>query len=166
MRPLLAALSAVPLFVTTAHAEAPAAGQAVQACILAAGAAYRLPPAVLLILLRVEGGRLGQVRRNTNGTADIGPMQVNETWLPRLAAHWRATRPAAYAALRDDFCANVEGGAWILRQAIDEAGGDFWAGVGLYHSHTRDNKARYLRTVLRQALRLQQEAVSGADQKG
>lgn len=166
MRPLLAALSAVPLFVTTAHAEAPASGQAVVACILAAGAAYRLPPTVLLILLRVEGGRLGQVSRNTNGTADIGPMQVNETWLPRLAAHWRATRPAAYAALRDDFCANLEGGAWILRQAIDEARGDLWEGVGLYHSHDPGDRARYLRTVLRQALRLHQEAEASVDRKG
>lgn len=166
MRPVVAILSAMPLFVATAHAEAPASGQAAEVCILAAGTAYRLPPAVLLILLRVEGGRLGQVSRNTNGTADIGPMQVNETWLPRLAAHWRATRLATYAALRDDFCANLEGGAWILRRAIDEARGDFWEGVGLYHSHDPGDKARYLRTVLWQALRLHQEAEAGVDRKG
>ena len=43
---------------------------------------------------------------------------------------------------------------WILRQGLDEAHGDFWQGVGYYHSHDPDEKARYLRAVLRQATRL------------
>ena len=51
------------------------------------------------------------------------------------------TVPAAYAALRDNFCANVEAGAWILRQGLDEAHGDFWQGVGYYHSHDPEYKA-------------------------
>ena len=44
-----------------------------------------------------------------------------------------------------------------LRQGIDEARGDFWQGVGFYHSHSPDHKADYLRKVLRQALRLEAE---------
>jgi len=60
--------------------------------------------------------------------------------------------------LRDSLCANLEGGAWILRQGIDEARGDFWQGVGFYHSHSPEHKADYLRKVLRQALRLEAEA--------
>jgi soluble lytic murein transglycosylase-like protein len=133
-------------------------GLAPESCIVAAGAAYRVPPAVLLILLNVEDGALGQVSSNANGTVDIGPMQVNQIWLPKLAAHWKAPVETAYTALRDDFCANVEGGAWILRQAIDEAQGDFWAGVGHYHSHDPAYEARYLRLVLSQARNLQTEA--------
>src|SRR6516162_3644773 len=112
------------------------------------------PPAVLVILLNVEGGSLGRVSPNTNGTVDIGPIQVNEIWLPGVAAHWHATVADAYKALRDNFCANVEAGAWILRRGLDEAGGDFWEGVGYYHSHTPEHKTRYLREVLRQVLRL------------
>ena len=97
---------------------------------------YRLPPAVLVILLNVEGGSLGRVSPNTNGTVDIGPMQVNEIWLPeRRGALERDDRSDAYKALRDNFCANVEAGAWILRRGLDEARGDFWEGVGYYHSH-------------------------------
>ena len=57
--------------------------------------------------------------------------------------------------LRDDFCFNVEGGAWILRRGLDEARGDLWEGVGYYHSHDPGHKADYLRKVLIQALRLQ-----------
>jgi len=102
------------------------------------------------------------VSENTNGTVDIGPMQVNQIWLPTVAAHWHTAIPQAYRALRDDFCANVEAGAWILRQGIDEARGDFWEGVGYYHSHDPEYKADYLRKVLHQALRLQAEASHSA----
>src|SRR5208282_6123068 len=89
-----------------------------------------------------------------NKTVDIGPMQVNDTWVKKIAAHWRSSEDAAYLALRYNFCANVEAGAWILRQGLDEAHGDFWEGVGYYHSHDPDYKRIYLRAVLRQALRL------------
>ena len=138
-----------------AWAGEPAANEAtIRDCITAAAEAYREPPAVLVILLNVEGGSLGQVSYNTNGTVDIGPMQVNQIWLPDVAAHWRTTAPAAYAALRDSFCANVEAGAWILRQGLDEAHGDFWQGVGYYHSHDPEYKRRYLRVVLAEVVRL------------
>lgn len=132
----------------------------VRDCLIAAGNAYHEPAALLVILLNVEGGRLGAVSPNTNGTVDIGPMQVNDSWIPRIAAHWATTPHAAYLALRDNFCANVEAGAWILRMGLDEARGDFWDGVGFYHSHDPDHKRSYLASVLAQALRL--EAASHA----
>lgn len=131
------------------------AADVIEGCLQAAASTYRLSPVVLVILLNVEGGRLGRVSGNTNSTVDIGPMQVNEIWLPDLARHWRSSVPQAFLALRDNFCANIEGGAWILRRGLDEARGDFWGGVGYYHSHNPDQKAAYLRKVLDQALRLQ-----------
>jgi hypothetical protein len=130
----------------------------IRSCIEAAANAHGLPSTVLVILLRVEGGRLGRVSDNTNATVDIGPMQVNEIWLRKLAARWDASIPDTFLALRDNFCANVEGGAWILRQGLDEARGDFWQGVGYYHSHAPEHKANYLRKVLQQALRLEAQA--------
>ena len=99
----------------------------------------------------MEGGSLGAVSQNTNGTVDIGPMQINTIWVPQVARHWNATPADTYAALRDQFCANVEAGSWILRQALDEAHGDFWTGVSIYHSHDPDYQADYLRKVLLQA---------------
>ena len=146
----LAVLSAGPVKAS----DAPDGQATIRGCITTAAKVYRLPPAVLVILLNVEGGSLGRVSPNTNGTVDIGPNQVNEIWLPGVAAHWHATVADAYKALRDNFCANVEAGAWILRRGLDEARGDFWEGVGYYHSHTPEHKTRYLREVLRQVLRL------------
>ena len=127
----------------------------IERCILAAAAAYRVPPAVIVILLNVEGGQLGRVSGNTNATVDIGPMQVNEIWLPELSRHWRSTVQDSFLALRDNFCANIEAGAWILRRGLDEARGDFWTGVGYYHSHAPEHTTAYLRKVLTQALRFQ-----------
>ena len=126
-----------------------------RACLTAAATAHRLPPAMLVILLKVEGGTLGRTSQNTNDTVDIGPMQINQIWIPAVARHWRASQAATRDALLNNFCANVEAGAWILRTAIDEAHGDFWEGVGLYHSHSTRHKTTYLRRVLREALRLQ-----------
>jgi hypothetical protein len=160
IRIALAAIGLLAFSVGSARAGATATNDAtIRDCITAAAEAYREPPAVLLVLLNVEGGSLGQVSYNTNGTVDIGPMQVNQIWLTDVAAHWRTTLLAAYAALRDNFCANVEAGAWILRQALDEAHGDFWEGVGYYHSHHAEYKRSYLRAVLTQVLRLRSLAV-------
>lgn len=86
----------------------------IEGCILAAGQLHHLPPAVLVILLNVEGGAIGHELHNTNDTADIGPMQVNQIWLPQLARHWNTSISTTFLALRDNFCANVEGGAWIF----------------------------------------------------
>lgn len=160
MRRWLPLAGVLALLSPAARAEdAPSAAETrMRACLLAAADAHRLPPSMLVILLEVEGGTLGRTSRNTNDTLDVGPMQVNTIWVSRLAARWRTTREAAHAALRDNLCANLEAGAWILRQALDEAGGDFWRGVGLYHSHTAAHSERYLRKVLDASLRLQARA--------
>ncbi len=143
----------------TAHADAPTPAT-IEACICAAASVYHEPPAVLLILLNVEGGTLGAVSHNTNGTVDIGPMQVNQLWIPKLSHHWSADPATTYEALRDNFCANVEAGAWILRQGLDRAHGDFWGGVAYYHSFDPVYQNIYLHSVLAQALRLQKMASS------
>ena len=160
MKRLLAAMTAcAALGLSAAQAATFSAdGVYIRDCLTAAGNAHHEPPAVLVILLNVEGGRLGAVSPNTNGTVDIGPMQVNDIWLPKLAAHWATTKESAYLALRDNFCANVEAGAWILRMGLDEAHGDFWEGVGFYHSHDPGYKRTYLNSILQQAMRLQAQA--------
>ena len=40
----------------------------------------------LLALRRKEGGWIGAQVPNSNGTFDLGPMQVNDRWEPRIAA--------------------------------------------------------------------------------
>src|SRR5271165_2790905 len=141
----------------------------IEGCLKAAAELHQVPAGVLVLLLNVEAGRLGEVSQNTNRTVVIGPMQVNDTWVRMIAGHWRASPDAAYRALRDNFCANVEGGAWILRQALDEAHGDLWKGVALYHSHDPVHKLEYMQLVYAQAMRLKRESareLASADSNG
>ncbi len=126
----------------------------VRDCINAASRAHRVPAVLLVMLLRVEGGRLGAVSQNTNDTVDIGPMQVNSIWVHKVAQRWGATDQAAYQAMRDSLCANLEAGAWILRTGLDEAQGDLWQGVAFYHSHSPEHQQRYLKLLWQEASRL------------
>jgi len=123
-------------------------------CVRVASRVNGVPPAVLLMLLQVEGGRLGEVSGNRNGTVDIGPFQVNEIWLPAVARHWGMPEAEAFPILRDNFCGNADAAAWILRGALADAHGDVWEGVGRYHSARSDLQAAYLRRVLAAARRL------------
>lgn len=123
-------------------------------CVRAAARVNGVPAAVLLMLLQVEGGHLGEVSGNTNGTVDIGPFQVNETWLPAVAQHWSLPVAEVFPILRDNFCGNADAAAWILRRSLADARGDFWDGVGRYHSGRSDLKATYLRRVLATARRM------------
>jgi len=152
--PALAALAIALIFGAPAKADE----AMIEGCLKAAAEVHHVPAGVLVLLISVEAGRLGAVSQNANGTVDIGPMQVNDTWLGKIAEHWGASREEAYRALRDSFCANVEGGAWILRQALEEARGDLWEGVALYHSHDPLHKLEYMRLVYDQAMRLKREA--------
>ena len=74
----------------------------IEGCLKAAAELHQVPAGVLVLLLGVEDGRLGEVSQNTNGTVDIGPMQVNDTWVPKIAGHWRASHDAAYRALLNE----------------------------------------------------------------
>lgn len=143
-----------------------AADHTIRACIEASAALYHLPTALFLIILHVEGGRPGFVTGNTNSTVDIGPMQINQIWLPTLARHWHATTQATFRAIRDNFCANVAAGGWILARSIRDAGGHLWQGVAYYHSRTRRYESAYLLAVLREAGRLQAQAARAAAAPG
>ena len=105
------------------------------ACMLATAGAYHLPPRLLPSIQQVEGGTVGTVHRNANNTDDLGVMQINSSWLPRIAAITGLPEALVRAKLREDGCFNIAAAGMILRAALDEAGQDLLRAVGLYHSH-------------------------------
>lgn len=115
------------------------------ACLLQAAQVNSLPPAALMTILKVEGGKVGKCVTHPNGRTDCGPMQVNlEVWLNELAeAHFKGNKQKAKVFLRDHGCYNAHVGAMILRQKVDEAGGDLYEGIGRYHSKTPHHKKKY-----------------------
>ena len=132
-----------------AHASATAGVVAVPACVVQAASDYTLPVRGLLAVWLTEGGRLGTVSKNTNGTADYGPMQINTVWATRLETQFGVTRQM----ITDDFCWSVRAGAYILRYEINQAGGSFWDGVGHYHSRTPQYKYQYIERVYRNSMK-------------
>lgn len=116
--------------------------QAFAACIFAAAQTYAVPPSVILGVLHVEGGKTGMESRNTNGTADLGPMQINTIWVPQLARYWRVPEATALRMVRDNACVNIGVGAWILRSKMNETG-SLYRGIAHYHSATPALGGRY-----------------------
>ena len=117
------------------------------ACMAAAASLYGLPPRVLPSIQAVEGGKAGLVQFNQNGSADLGPMQVNTIWIRPLARYARMSQEEVVTRLINDPCFNIEAAAAIMRVYLTEAHGDVMVAIGYYHSHTPDRSAAYLAKV-------------------
>jgi soluble lytic murein transglycosylase-like protein len=117
------------------------------ACMVAAAALYHLPPQVLPAIQSVEGGQVGTVHFNQNGSADLGPMQVNTIWIRPLAYYARMRQEVVVTRLINDPCFNIEAAAAIMRMYLAEAHGDIMTAVGFYHSHTPQEGAAYRQKV-------------------
>ena len=105
-------------------------------CINQAAVQYHVPATVILSVIKTENGRNGQAVKNKNGTYDLGIMQINTTWLPKLK-----NKGFTEAQVKSDPCTNVSVGTWILAQGM--ANGDGWQGVGNYHSYTQKHNRVY-----------------------
>jgi hypothetical protein len=124
------------------------------ACMAAAAAFYHLPPRVLPSIQAVEGGFVGSIHHNTDGTDDFGVMQVNTRWVQPLAQVAALSSEEVRARLVGDACFNIAAAALILRAGLNEARGDMMRAIGNYHSHTPALNAQYQEQVLRSATRL------------
>lgn len=106
-------------------------------CINKAAVQYHIPAIIIISVLRMENGHVGDAIPNKNGTFDYGPMQINTIWLKEIKRYGYTKETIQYNA-----CANVAVGTWILSRAIADDK-TLWKGVGNYHSHTNDKNAKY-----------------------
>jgi hypothetical protein len=123
-------------------------------CMLVVAAATGLPPRVLPVIQAIEGGTVGMIHQDSNGTADLGVMQVNTLWVPALAARAGLTAQATEQRLIGDPCFNIAASALILRTYLAQTDNALLPAIGDYHSHTpalntayvamAENKAREL----------------------
>lgn len=94
---------------------------------------YGVNEALLKVIAKQESGwNPSAMNKNTNGTWDIGFMQINEQHLKRLS-RFGITR----ATLKQDACVNLKTGAWILAEALNHYRNDkdaFWKGIGAYNA--------------------------------
>lgn len=120
-------------------------------CVMEAAQKHHVPLAALLGVLAVEGGKTGEALRNTNGTWDIGPFQINTCRINELLA----VGITPEIILRDG-CANAHAAAWLLRK---EYKGNIWDAVGAYHSRTPRLRDAYIAKVKKHLDRLGKEGV-------
>ena len=121
------------------------------ACMLATAAFYHVPPRVLPAIQAVEGGQIGTVQLNTDGSEDLGVMQVNTRWIDALSRAAGLSPEATRARLVNDPCFNIAASGAILRTYLNEAAGDLMLAVGYYHSHTPTRRQAYLERVMERA---------------
>lgn len=124
------------------------------ACMASVAAFYHLPPRVLPSIQAVEGGSIGAVHVNRDGSQDLGIMQVNTRWLADLAQVARIDESDVRMRLIYDGCFNIAAAGAIMRAYLNEAGGNLMLAVGYYHSHTPALNLQYQSEVLASAARL------------
>ena len=93
-----------------------------------------------------EGGWIGAAVANTNGTHDLGPLQVNSWWVPKIAVLVGRPEPHVRYWLQNDACFNAEAARWIFLSGLLVTG-DYWKAIGIYHSPTGWRQAAYARSV-------------------
>lgn len=69
------------------------------------------------------------ISKNTNGSVDVGCMQINSIHFKELSSH------GVYPHDLLDQCKNIYIGAWHYKKMIRKYG-DTWTAVGAYHSET------------------------------
>ena len=113
------------------------------ACWEDAAQRYQVSSTLLYAIARTESGLNPQaLGRNRNGSRDIGLMQINSAWLPKLAS--------LGIDERDLFepCTNIHIGAWILAGNIYRLGYT-WEAVGAYNAASPDLRRAYIEKVRR-----------------
>ncbi len=124
-----------------------------------AGRSFGIAPDLLYaIALQESGLNLKAINQNTNGSRDLGLMQINSRHLPFLQKLGIQEQQ-----LLTDGCLSVMVGASILAQLMSRYGYS-WEAVGAYNAGTAaDNKKQrmaYARKVWQRYQRLQQETAN------
>lgn len=138
---LAAGLSAVPL-------SAQASGRALT-CWDISGQKHNLNPLLLMAIGSVESSlREGIASRNTNGSYDLGIMQINTIHLPYF-------KKMGYSRhdLQHNSCKNIIAAGYLLKSSIKRYGYNV-NGIGGYHSNTPHLRIKYGRKVLKEYNRL------------
>jgi len=99
-----------------------------ESCWQSAAERYGIHTTILRAIAMTESAmNVRAVNRNTNGSVDVGLMQINSRWFPRLAE--MGIEPEDLW----DRCTNVHVGAWVLAGYIRHFGYN-WRAIGAYNA--------------------------------
>lgn len=114
-------------------------------CARYASKHYDVSPFIVMSIISVEGGKKGTVSKNSNGTYDLGVMQINTIHLPEIKSNFPMVD---WQVVTNEPCVNIGIGTWMLSKRIKEAD-NLWQGVGNYHSRTPKYHRIYLNKIYR-----------------
>lgn len=139
----LTALASIALLTTATQAQQPPSDPTrLSICIDRAAAYHQVSPVLLRAIAWHEGGfKTHWVSKNTNGSRDIGALQINSIHLKELAQY------GVHEADLLDGCVSAYVGAWHLKRQIDKYGLT-WQAVGAYHSATPEHNAKYANIII------------------
>lgn len=124
MRQAALSFFAVLVIVIASHASR------LNGCFNYAGKVFNVSPVLLKAIAKVESNfNQRAVHRNSDGTVDVGIMQINSYWIRKIGwKHW--------VRAKKDACYNIYVGAWILSQCIKRYGYT-WQAVSCYNAGSR-----------------------------
>jgi soluble lytic murein transglycosylase-like protein len=119
-----------------------AAGPSAHAdCLDDAADYFSLDPVLVHAIAKHESAmHANAINRNTDGSYDLGLMQINTSWLPALAAKGISAQQLMNP------CVNGYVGAWILRTNIEKFG-HTWKAVGAYNASSINKQLRYANNI-------------------
>lgn len=99
-----------------------------QSCWKSASDRYAIHESILHAIARTESAMNPKaINRNTNGSVDVGLMQINSWWFPQLA------ELGIQSGDLWDPCTNIHVGAWVLAGYIRQFGYT-WKAIGAYNA--------------------------------
>lgn len=125
-----------------AKQAAPGEAAEIARCIRMASRGHAWLEKTLWGLREQEAGWLGAEVANSNGTHDLGPLQINSWWVPRIAGLIDRSEHQVRHWLRHDACFNADAARWIFLSGL-KATGDYWKAIGVYHSPTAWRQRTY-----------------------
>lgn len=118
-------------------------------CWDASAKKHGLNPLMLMAIGSVESSlREGIASRNTNGSYDLGIMQINTIHLPYFNKMGYSRHELQYNS-----CKNIMAAGYLLKTSIKKYGYNV-NGIGGYHSNTPHRRIAYGRKVLKEYYRL------------
>lgn len=107
------------------------------------GEKYYVNPSVLYAIAVTESSLNPNAvnRANKNGTEDVGMMQINSWWFPKLKRDFGISRQDLF-----DPCVSLDVGAWVLADNMRRLG-NTWNAIGAYNAVTPSKRRTYAERV-------------------
>lgn len=118
--------------------------QVIEYCVNSSSQRFRIHPLVIKSIIEVEGGKIGTLSLNSNGSYDMGIMQINTINLPMIRKRFPKL---TWSQIAFSPCTNIAIGTWLLSRHLKSTNNDVWKAVGNYHSKTPKYHKRYLRLI-------------------